>query len=65
MGNFVAEQSGKGMMGVKVNGQTSLKFADAAIGGQDVMEDTWGWAAEREGQQMSVSYVNSPPSAAP
>ena len=58
VGNFVAAQSGKGMMGVKVNGQTSLKFADASIGGQDVMEDTWGWAAEREGQQMSVSYVN-------
>lgn len=58
VGDFVKAQNGKGKMGVKVNQQSSLKFADVTIANKDVMEETWGWAAEREGQQMSVSYVN-------
>ena len=58
VGDFVTKQKGKGHPGVKVNGQTSVKFADAKLADADMMGDTWGWAAEREGQKMDVTVVN-------
>ena len=57
-GDFLLKNSGKGKFGVKVNNQSGLKFADAKLGDQNIMEDQWGWAAQREGQKMAVSYVN-------
>ena len=57
-GDFLEKNSGKGKFGVKVNGKTGLKFADAKLGEQNIMEDQWAWAAKRDGQTMKVSYVN-------
>ena len=56
--DFLKKQDGKGKFGIKVNGQSALKFADVKLGDQNIMEDQWGWAAQRDGQKMTVSYVN-------
>ena len=57
-GDFLQKNSGKGKFGVKVNNKSALKFADVKLGDQNIMEDQWGWAAQRDGQKMTVSYVN-------
>lgn len=61
IGDFMDSVSGKGHPGVKVNGTTSVKFADAKVADASVMEDEWSWAAERDGQVVTETYVNLAP----
>ena len=57
-GNCTAALSGKGVYGVKVNLQTSLRFADAAVNDEPIMEEDWGLLVTRGGETVTSWYVN-------
>lgn len=52
---------GKGKFGVKANGQTKVQFAKMTLNGEDCMEDTWDWCAQRDGQVSNVTYTKTAP----
>ena len=54
----LAEQlDGTGKFGVKTNGATKVEFADLSVNGENCMEDSWGWCAERSGQVTEQYYT--------
>ena len=53
--------NGKGKFGVKANSQTKVQFAKMTLNGEDCMEDTWDWCAQRDGQVSNVTYTKTAP----
>lgn len=49
--------NGQGRFGVKTNGATEVEFAEMEVDGQNCMDDTWVWCAERAGQQTREYYT--------
>ena len=57
-GNCTASLSGKGIYGVKANGTSSVRFADAAVNGESIMEEDWALLVTRGGETVTSWYVN-------
>lgn len=50
--------NGAGHPGVKTNNETKVEFADFKVNTVNCMNDTWAWAAEREGQ-VTENYTTA------
>ena len=57
-GSCTASLSGKGVYGVKANGTSSVRFADAAVNGTSIMEEDWALLVTRGGETVTSWYVN-------
>ena len=57
-GTCTASLSGKGVYGVKANGTSSVRFADAAVNGTSIMEEDWALLVTRGGETVNSWYVN-------
>ncbi|MBR6770157.1 MAG: Ig-like domain-containing protein, partial [Lachnospiraceae bacterium] len=55
--NFAEAVGSNGKFGVKTNGRTSISFANVKYNNQDCMADTWGFCAEREGQEKAETVA--------
>lgn len=57
-GSCTASLSGKGVYGIKANGTSSVRFADAAVNGTSIMEEDWALLVTRGGETVNSWYVN-------